>query len=412
MKPQLENELSTLDVVVDVTRFRKQKFIGGVQQVFWNIFDEDKNLSFVALNGMAFTRVSKEELELFRIQLGRRKSFSRILLGSIAYRMPVGLRRTLALASKRNNRLRSANFNSCAVHHDRPCSGTKVRFLSVDRPTLSASEIKAKLTCSGQIEVVSYYHDSMVMTHPECVDVPPSDLHAEKASYVDFLEALREFDYVIPNSKFTREELKDVCKLLGIELKITRPAWPEALPSDLPPLKNLVSGGEVRVLLVGPWDYRKNFSRAFDALTRFKKEHPAVAISVIAVRPRSNSVDSETIASFRAADNVLRVKIKHYVPPKELDELYKWATLVLVPSNYEGFGLPAIQARKAGCNLIVSDKASLPEVASDLGYLDAVCGGDHIQWANLMNELKVSPKSGGRAVGPPSLAWYIYRELS
>jgi alpha-1,3-rhamnosyl/mannosyltransferase len=54
-----------------------------------------------------------------------------------------------------------------------------------------------------------------------------------------------------------------------------------------------------------------------------------------------------------------------YVAPDELAALYSGAELVALPSFYEGFGLPAIEALRAGAPLVASDLPVLREVAGD-----------------------------------------------
>ena len=41
------------------------------------------------------------------------------------------------------------------------------------------------------------------------------------------------------------------------------------------------------------------------------------------------------------------------------------AEALVLPSFYEGFGLPALEAMACGCPAIVSDRAALPEVCAD-----------------------------------------------
>ena len=54
-----------------------------------------------------------------------------------------------------------------------------------------------------------------------------------------------------------------------------------------------------------------------------------------------------------------------YVGAGELAALYAGAELVALPSFYEGFGLPAIEALSAGAPLVASDLPVLREVAGD-----------------------------------------------
>jgi glycosyltransferase involved in cell wall biosynthesis len=51
-----------------------------------------------------------------------------------------------------------------------------------------------------------------------------------------------------------------------------------------------------------------------------------------------------------------------YVTNGELRALYESAACFVFPSFYEGFGLPPLEAMHCGCPVVVSDRASLPEV--------------------------------------------------
>ena len=61
---------------------------------------------------------------------------------------------------------------------------------------------------------------------------------------------------------------------------------------------------------------------------------------------------------------------KGFVSEQELNTLYNKAFALIYPSSYEGFGLPVIEAQKAGCPVIVMDSSSLPEV---IGCKEMLC---------------------------------------
>lgn len=61
------------------------------------------------------------------------------------------------------------------------------------------------------------------------------------------------------------------------------------------------------------------------------------------------------------------VKMIGYVEDEELPHLYNQAMCFVFTSQYEGFGLPVLEAMSCGCPVITSTSSSLPEVAGDAG---------------------------------------------
>ena len=59
------------------------------------------------------------------------------------------------------------------------------------------------------------------------------------------------------------------------------------------------------------------------------------------------------------------------IAPQELNTLYNEALCLLYPSDYEGFGLPILEAQKAGCPVIAQNYSSIPEVIGAGGLMVA-----------------------------------------
>jgi FkbM family methyltransferase len=68
------------------------------------------------------------------------------------------------------------------------------------------------------------------------------------------------------------------------------------------------------------------------------------------------------------ADTVIIIGV---VTDEELAALYNAATLVVVPSRYEGFGLPLVEAMRCGAPVVASNTSSFPEVVGGAGVLVA-----------------------------------------
>jgi mannosyltransferase len=64
-----------------------------------------------------------------------------------------------------------------------------------------------------------------------------------------------------------------------------------------------------------------------------------------------------------------RYIIHSYISTEHLNLLYNQAACLVYPSSYEGFGIPLLEAMRAGCPFLALNGSSIPEVAGDAGYL-------------------------------------------
>ena len=91
------------------------------------------------------------------------------------------------------------------------------------------------------------------------------------------------------------------------------------------------------------------------------------------------------------------------VPDERIVELYAEAELAVVPSLYEGFSLPAIEAMSTGTPLVATDGGALPEVTGVDGETVLQCpAGDSDALAATIRrglddaELRAAVGAGGR----------------
>ncbi len=77
------------------------------------------------------------------------------------------------------------------------------------------------------------------------------------------------------------------------------------------------------------------------------------------------------------------ISFHHQIENHEIRRLYSESSLAIVPSEYEGFGLPAGEAMACGVPVVSSDGGALPEVVGDAGLVVPVRNSDAIAQAAL-----------------------------
>lgn len=187
------------------------------------------------------------------------------------------------------------------------------------------------------------------------------------------MERYRHAAAIAVDSEFSRRELLDV--MPEVDAARVRVVYP-GVAEDFCSLDRRDGDGRT-ILVVGTVERRKNIETAIRALPFLPD---ARLVSVGPFTPYQT--ECEDLA--RALEVSDRVEFRGYVAREELLDLYATCALVAMPSRYEGFGYAPAQALCAGVPTVVSDCASLPEVAGD----DApVIGADDIRgWVRAFNE--------------------------
>lgn len=116
------------------------------------------------------------------------------------------------------------------------------------------------------------------------------------------------------------------------------------------------------VLFVGTIQPRKNVKRLIEAFSDALQGEKNLQLVIIGKK----GWQFEDILD---APNKLgiseHVTFLHSVPDSDLSSFYKHAEVFVLPSLYEGFGLPVLEAMKYGCPVVTSNISSLPEAGGD-----------------------------------------------
>ena len=124
------------------------------------------------------------------------------------------------------------------------------------------------------------------------------------------------------------------------------------------------------VIYVGSDEPRKNLSNVWRALGVVRRRFPEVILLKVG---RGYDPSARDALKQLASELGLQQAIRYFdeVAESDLPLFYAAADLLVMPSLYEGFGLPALEAMASGIPVVVSDRAALPEVVGDSGiYID------------------------------------------
>ncbi len=124
------------------------------------------------------------------------------------------------------------------------------------------------------------------------------------------------------------------------------------------------------ILFVGRLEKRKNIVNLVKAFELFKKSYKLQATSYkLILVGKAGFGFSEIKKAIEESLFKKDIILKNYITEAEKDELYKKSDLFVLPSLYEGFGLPVLEAMSYGVPVICSNASSLPEVAGDAALL-------------------------------------------
>jgi len=215
-----------------------------------------------------------------------------------------------------------------------------------------------------------------VTTIHDCAyDRFPEEFPSRKAKMyykVMFPMALRKSKRIIAVSESTKRDLIELYRISPAKISVIYEGVDDKFFRDVPNervnrLRKELGLYEPFALYVGLTRPRKNLERLLRAFAEIVPSLKDGAKLVLAGKVDTRFLDVRKLAKQLNIDN--HIVQLGFVSEEQLLPLYKAATFLVLPSLYEGFGLPVLEAMATGLPVITSNVSSLPEVAGDAAIL-------------------------------------------
>lgn len=175
-------------------------------------------------------------------------------------------------------------------------------------------------------------------------------------------------------SKFSKKTIVDYYKINPEDVIVTYPGYNEKIykVEDIEAnkaksiLKKKFQISSPFILFVGTLQPRKNLVGLIEAFKRVVSKKYLKNIQLVIVGKKGWLYD-EIFSKVKECAVEEKVIFTNYISDPMLAMLYNNALCTILPSFYEGFGIPLIEAMACGCPVIASNITSIPEILADAG---------------------------------------------
>lgn len=172
-------------------------------------------------------------------------------------------------------------------------------------------------------------------------------------------------DFIITISQTMKKEIEENFNVDSSRLIVTYIPADEVFyeKSDVEVHKKYNIPTDKYILFIGNLEPRKNLSTLVKAYRLLPKEvRESYSLVIGGGKGWKFEETEELIESGPKDENIIKIG---FVDQHDLPALYQKASLFVMPSLYEGFGMPILEALASGCSVIASDIPILRETGGD-----------------------------------------------
>ncbi|MEM2001565.1 MAG: glycosyltransferase family 1 protein [Candidatus Methanomethylicaceae archaeon] len=206
-------------------------------------------------------------------------------------------------------------------------------------------------------------HDMLYARYPEAMELP-------KLWYWRLMVPLsiRRSRSVVTVSNFSKREICEVHPFAKNKIFVTVEGINPELAQYGNGTESMRTESEPFLLSVATFGKHKNLEMLIYALTKLRSMG-YLSLKLVMVGAARTPDAKKVLSNIKGLTWQFGldqdVRILGHVSARDLAGLYQRARALVVPSLYEGFGLPVIEAQFFGCPVICSNRAALPEIAGN-----------------------------------------------
>lgn len=195
--------------------------------------------------------------------------------------------------------------------------------------------------------------------------------------------ALKNSEKIIAVSKTTKKDIIHEYSIQDEKITVIYNGYED-------PIHGLASGKNANkfpyFLYIGTVQPRKNLDTLIAAFSQFHKTHPEYKLIIAGKKGWLYEDIFKQVEKLEMQNSIL---FPGFVPEEQKNSLYKNAVAFILPSLYEGFGIPLLEAMAHDCPVISSFSSSLPEIGGEAClYFDPKNNEDLVEKMNLITTNK------------------------
>src|SRR3989344_3500180 len=194
-------------------------------------------------------------------------------------------------------------------------------------------------------------------------------------------QSLNTASRILAISQHTKDDLVETYSIDPNRVSIAYPGYEDKVfykrpAEEIEKVKEKYQIKSPYVLFIGTLQPRKNLERLIDAFQKLQKNDVTLVIA-----GKKGWLFDQILTHAKTVGIEKQVLFTDFVPEEELPALLSGASVFVLPSLYEGFGIPILEAFGCGVPVVCSRVSSLPEVAGDAALLFEPTDTDEISAA-------------------------------